>query len=96
MYLLDVSYKTHPNAVEPHAQTHGAWIKKHIERGDFLIAGPKASGLGGVILARAMDKAQVLEIIQGDSYVQADVAEYSIIAFTSKIAAKEVAALIEQ
>jgi uncharacterized protein YciI len=95
MYLIDISYKTHPSAVEPHAQTHGAWVKKHIENGDFLLAGPKKSGLGGIILARGMEKGRLVEVLNADSYVQADVAEYQVVEFASKLSASGVSGIHE-
>lgn len=95
MFLLNISYKTHPSAVEPHVPTHGSWVKKHIQSGDFLLAGPKKSGLGGVILARAMERAQLNQLLEGDSFVQADVADYEIVEFASKIAAHGVAGVTE-
>jgi uncharacterized protein YciI len=95
MFLLNISYKTHPSAVEPHAQTHGIWVKKHVESGDFLVAGPKKSGLGGVILARAMDRSKLHALLQEDSYVSADVAEYEIVEFAGKLAAAGVSGVTE-
>ena len=52
----------------------------------FLFAGPKKSGLGGVIAVKGIEKEKLMEILSEDSYVQADVAEYQIIDFDCKIA----------
>jgi uncharacterized protein YciI len=87
MYLLNVSYSQAPDKVEPHVPSHGAWVKKHLDAGDFLFAGPKRSGLGGAILVRSIDKPTLLSILAEDSYVRADVAEYQIIDFDCRIAA---------
>jgi uncharacterized protein YciI len=95
MFLLNISYKTHPSAVEPHAQSHGAWVKKHIASGDFLIAGPKKSGLGGIIVARALDRMKLQALLNEDSFVQADVADYEIIDFASKLAASAITGVTE-
>lgn len=89
MYLLNISYSQPPAAVQPHIASHGAWVKQHIEDGSFLFAGPKRSGLGGVILASAMPKPALLALLAADSYVLADVADYQIAEFDCKIAAPQ-------
>ena len=86
MYLLNVSYSQAPDKVEPHISSHGAWVKKYLDEGSFLFAGPKRSGLGGAILVRSIDKPALLCILAEDSYVRADVAEYQIIDFDCRIA----------
>jgi len=85
MYLLNVSYTSQPENVQQHAQTHSAWVTKYIESGVFLFAGPKKSKLGGVLLAKSMDKSALMEILQEDSYVQNDLVEYQIIDFDCKL-----------
>ena len=95
MFLLNISYKVQPSAVEPHAQTHGAWVKKHIDSGAFLFAGPKKSGLGGIIVTRTLERKQLQELVAQDSFVQADVADYEIVEFVSKIAASGVAGMLD-
>ena len=85
MYLLIVSYSKQPATVEPHIAPHGAWVKQHLAAGNFLFAGPKKSGLGGVIAAKSMEKSELLSILATDSYVQADVADYQIIEFDSRL-----------
>ena len=93
MYLLNVSYSKTPAAVEPHIAAHGAWVKQYFEAGPILFAGPKKSGLGGVILVKAIDKAELRRILAEDSYVQADVADYEIVEFDCKLAQAEIKAL---
>jgi uncharacterized protein YciI len=86
MYLLIISYSKQPATVEPHIASHGAWVKQHLTAGNFLFAGPKKSGLGGVIAAKSMEKSELLGLLAADSYVQADVADYQIIEFDSRLA----------
>jgi uncharacterized protein YciI len=87
MYLLDISYSQSPANVEPHIASHGAWVKKYFDDGTFLFAGPKKSGLGGIILARSIPRADLEAILAADSYVQARVAEYHISEFDAKLTA---------
>ena len=95
MYLLHVSYSKSPIEVEPHKGTHGEWVKKYINEGLFVLAGPKKSGLGGIILAKSINKKKLSEILAEDSYVKADVADYQIVEFDCKITADGLNSLID-
>ncbi len=86
MYLLNVSYTQAPEKVAVHAPSHMEWLKKHFEAGHFLFAGPKKSGLGGIIAARSMDKAALQSLLAEDSFVRADVAEYQIADIDCRVA----------
>jgi uncharacterized protein YciI len=86
MFLLNVSYTKAPAQVEPQIKAHGDWVTRYLNDGIFLFAGPKKSGLGGVIAVKAIEKQRLMTILSEDSYVQADVAEYQIIDFDCKIA----------
>jgi uncharacterized protein YciI len=96
MYLLTVTYSQPAANVEPHIPSHGAWVKRHLDAGTFLFAGPKKSGLGGVILAKAMSKPQLQQLLADDSYVQADVADYQVVDFDCKLAVPGLAALLKE
>ncbi len=89
MYMLIVDYIKPAESVEPHIPPHGIWVKKYIDQGIFLFAGPKKSKLGGVILAKSMDKKQLMAIIAEDPYVSQDVAEYRVIDFDAKLTIPE-------
>lgn len=86
MYLLIISYTKPVANVEPHMAAHGAWVKQHLDAGEFLFAGPKKSGLGGVIAARSMERSALEELLATDSYVEAGVAEYQIVEFDNRVA----------
>jgi uncharacterized protein YciI len=93
MFLLNVSYTKTPEEVAPQAAAHGEWVKQYFREGVFLFAGPKKSGLGGVIGVKAIDKQRLLKILAEDSFVKADVAEYQIIDFDCKATQAELDAL---
>ena len=96
MHILIVDYIKPAESVEPHIPPHGAWVKKYIDQGIFLFAGPKKSKLGGVILAKSIDRKQLLAIIAEDPYVSQDVAEYRIVDFDAKITIAELDYLKDQ
>ncbi|MFZ6746679.1 YciI family protein [Undibacterium sp. JH2W] len=93
MYLLNVSYSKNPAQVEAHIKSHGEWVGRYLKEGVFLFAGPKKSGLGGVIAVQSMEKEQLLQILAEDSYVQADVADYQILDFDCKATQAKLEAL---
>ncbi|WP_266158696.1 YciI family protein [Dyella silvatica] len=81
MFLINSSYITELSQVEPHRKAHGEWVAKYIEEGTFLFAGPKRSKQGGIIVAKRIEKARLLQILSEDSYVSADVVENQIVDF---------------
>jgi len=94
MYLLNVTYAQPVATVQPHVPSHGAWVKRHLDAGNFLFAGPKKSGLGGVILVKSISKPELHKLLAEDSYVQADVVDYQIVDFDCKLAAPGLDALL--
>lgn len=95
MYLLNVSYNQAPAKVEPHVQGHSAWVKRHLDDGTFLFAGPKKSGLGGVILIKSIPRAQLQKLLSEDSYARAEVVDYEILDFDCKSASPELNVLMQ-
>ena len=93
MYLLHVSYSQSPGKVEPHASGHSAWVRQHLDEGTFLFAGPKKSGLGGVILVKSIPRKELQALLSEDSYVQAEVADYQILDFDCKLTGPNLRAL---
>jgi uncharacterized protein YciI len=94
MYLLNISYTQPVESVHPHAAAHKAWVKKHIDEGAFLFAGPKASGLGGVIVTRAIPREQLKAMVSEDSFVKAEVADIEIIDFNCTVVAQSITGLL--
>jgi uncharacterized protein YciI len=81
MYVLNGSYAKPPAEVERHVKAHGEWVKSGLERGLILFAGRKKSGLGGIVVVKSMDKAELLKFIAEDIYAEADLVEYQITDF---------------
>lgn len=94
MYILHVSYSKAPAEVEPHIETHRAWVMQAMRDGAILFAGVKKSGLGGIIAVKSMQKADLLKLLAEDSYVKADVVDYQIIDFDCKAAQPNIAELV--
>lgn len=81
MYLVHVSYSKSPEEVVPHRPGHAEWLKKYLDAGVILFAGPKKSRLGGVIITRSIEKKRLQQIIAEDPFFQAEVADYHIVDF---------------
>jgi uncharacterized protein YciI len=94
MYLLTASYTKAPAEVEPHIKAHGEWVAAGLKQGRILFAGPKTSGLGGVIAVRAMAKTELMQWLAEDSYVQGDVADYQIVEIACKAAQPDFSGLL--
>ena len=93
MYILNVSYSQPPQKVQPHAPGHSAWVKQHLEDSTFLFAGPKKSGLGGVILVRSIPRKELQTLLSEDSYVRAEVADYEVLDFECRVVGPSLTAL---
>ncbi len=89
MFALIVDFIKPVDLVTPQIVPHNEWVKKYFDEGLFLVAGPKASKLGGVILARSIEKKNLMKILGEDPYVTADVAEYKVIEFDCKATNKD-------
>jgi uncharacterized protein YciI len=84
MYLLIISYTRPIEEVAPYVEDHSNWVKKYFNEGVFLFAGPKKNKLGGAILTKSIERNLLNEIIEQDSFIANNVAEYQIIDFDCK------------
>lgn len=62
MYFLNFSFTKTPAEAEPVSPLHGAWVKKYLDEGVFLMAGGKTSGLGGMIVVKSIEKKHLREL----------------------------------
>lgn len=88
MYLLIVSYTKPVEEVAPFVPAHAEWVNKYFKEGFFLMAGPKKNKFGGAIMVKSIDRAKLNKIIEEDSFITGEVAEYQIIDFDCKVSAE--------
>jgi len=93
MLLIISTYTAELARIEPHRKTHSEWVSKYIDRGIFLLAGPKKTKSGGVILAKSIDKEELKTILSEDSYEEAGVVESQIVEFDCVLSQPELAQL---
>lgn len=75
-----------PDEVAPHAEGHSKWVKQYLSEGVFVAAGPKKNKLGGVILAKSIDKKKLLAILAQDPYIIEELADCRVIDMDCKLA----------
>ena len=81
MFIIFVNFKEDLAGVERYMQQHQDFIDKYYEAGKFICSGPLETKTGGVILAKAKDRAEVLEIIKDDPFSVHDLSEFVIVEF---------------
>ncbi|MEU5095628.1 YciI family protein [Streptomyces sp. NPDC020996] len=81
VFVLTVTYNAPLKRVDELLQAHREWLDTHFSSGLFLASGPRVPRTGGVILARAADRAEVEALILTDPFVLGGVADYDIVQF---------------
>lgn len=67
--------------VEPHIPAHRAYLKEGYEAGRLLYSGPLVPRTGGLVLARAENRAELESLCARDPYALAGVATHTILEF---------------
>jgi uncharacterized protein YciI len=95
MYVLTLSYVVGLDEVDRVRDAHMEWIGEQYARGWFLASGAKVPRDGGVILAGAMARDEVEEVIASDPFVREGVAVYDVVEFRVTTVAEGLGALKE-
>ncbi|OUJ73787.1 YciI family protein [Hymenobacter crusticola] len=82
MFLLVLTYSKPLEEVEPFMTTHMAWVDAQYQNGTFVASGRRVPRTGGIILARATDRASLEAVAATDPFLEAGVAHYDLIEFT--------------
>lgn len=70
------------------------FLQEHYQKEVFLLSGRKEPRTGGIILARAKSKKEVMDIIAKDPFYLNKAAEYSVDEFMPSMASKELGFLV--
>jgi uncharacterized protein YciI len=95
VYILQLSYIVPLDAVDRVKDEHMAWIATQYDAGRFLASGPKVPRTGGVILARAMPRDELDDVIASDPFSREGVATYDVTEFAAMTVAEGLASLRE-
>jgi uncharacterized protein YciI len=89
LFVISLRYLVSLAKIDATVQKHVAFLDKYFTDGVFLVAGRQVPRTGGVIIARANDRAAVERIMKGDPFIKGKLARVDIVEFrASKISKK--------
>lgn len=95
MFVVIITYTEPLERVQEFVPEHRAWLDRCYEAGELLASGPQSPWVGGVLLAKAEDRAALEAVLAGDPFKKAGVATYELVEFTLTKSAPELAFLRE-
>jgi uncharacterized protein YciI len=95
VFILELSYIRPLDEVDRVRDEHMAWVATQYAAGRFLASGAKIPRTGGVVLAKAMPREELEDLIASDPFVGAGVVAYSVIEFAATTVADGLEALRE-
>ena len=93
MFIISLTYHKPLEEVDAHLNAHVEFLKSNYAKGFFLASGRKTPRTGGIILARAVNRAEIESIIACDPFAIHDVATYEITEFTPSMTSPDLAFL---
>ncbi len=82
MFIVSIHYKADLSEIDQCVAEHIRFLDDCYEQGYFLASGPKVPRTGGVILARAANRAELENILSLDPFSQKNLADYEVTEFT--------------
>jgi uncharacterized protein YciI len=80
-YLVEITYLVPLARIEETVAAHRAHLKTGYDSGLLLCSGPQVPRSGGILLARASERAALEAFIAQDPYALQGLAEYRLIEF---------------
>lgn len=88
MYLLNLNFHNHgPNSEQ--VTCHTKWVKQAFLNKNFILAGPKKEGTGGIIITVDMTRKELNKLIEQDPFITSGIASYSVTHFEPSFYQKE-------
>lgn len=81
MYVISITYIQPIDVVEKHLQAHRDFLRQQYAAGYLIMSGPKNPRDGGVIIANAMPRNELDQLIAADPFCQYEVADYQVTEF---------------
>jgi uncharacterized protein YciI len=88
MFIILLKYKKPLSEVDRFVAVHREFLKRFYASGHFLLSGRNEHRTGGVIIANAVTRKEIEEIILEDPFNREGIAEYEIIEFSPSMAAE--------
>jgi len=93
MFIVNLSYIKPLDLVDKHLPEHKEFLKEQYARGIFIASGRKVPRTGGIIIARAKSRKELLAILEADPFIKDGIADYDITQFTPSLIAEGLEAL---
>jgi uncharacterized protein YciI len=81
MFVVTLTYTAPIERIDELVTEHRAWLDRKYQQGVLLASGPKVPRVGGILLARAADRAALDEVLAEDPFQRAGVATYDVVEF---------------
>jgi len=78
LFLISLDYRQPLDAVDRHLDAHRTFLQHHYDAGHFVLSGAKHPRTGGMILARAESREDVVAWIAEDPFHQQGIARYEV------------------
>jgi uncharacterized protein YciI len=81
MFVVTLTYTAPIERIDELVAEHRAWLDQQYAAGVLLASGPQLPRVGGILLARAADRAALEQVLTGDPFRLAGVATYDVVEF---------------
>lgn len=81
MFIISLTYTVSIDCIEPLIAEHNIFLQRYYDSGQFITSGRKDPRTGGIIIANAKSKSEIVQIIRDDPFYIHQMADYEIIAF---------------
>ena len=89
LYTIVLTYTRPMAEVEPHLESHKAWLLTHLQQSRVIFAGPLEPRTGGLILAVCNDAAELDAMMRQDPYIAHEVAQFQAFACAPGLASAD-------
>lgn len=95
MYIVSITYKVPLDQIDKYLNAHVEYLKEQYAVGIFLASGRKVPRDGGIILAKAANKDELMKVLEKDPFNQNNLADYQITEFIPSMTCDELASIKE-
>jgi uncharacterized protein YciI len=94
-FLILIRYKVPMEVIEQHTPAHREYLKTQYAQGRMLMSGPLVPRTAGVLWAQAVEKEEIVSMMEGDPFYTNEVAEWEIMEFKPVMFADSLKPVIE-
>jgi uncharacterized protein YciI len=81
MFIIDLDYTVPLDELDQHMAEHVKYLHKYYKKGKFVASGRKVPRTGGIILALADTKEEIIGILKEDPFIKLKLADFTITEF---------------